>query len=379
MRALLIVLDSVGVGSAPDAAEYGDEGADTLGHLLEYDPGLQLPALWSLGLGSIVGRDGHVPAQAACGRMNERSAGKDSTTGHWELAGVVLDRPFATFQQFPPELVSAIEHEAGVRFIGNVPASGTQIIADLGAEHVETGKPILYTSADSVLQIAAHEQVIPLDRLYEICRIARRHADAYRIGRVIARPFVGEPGGFTRTSHRHDFSMRPPPTVLNAIADSGHPVKSIGKTFDLFAGEGITESHPTESNADGMRQIESVWARTDDGLVFVNLVDFDTIYGHRRDPAGYAGALREFDDWLGRFLPQCEADDLLIITADHGNDPTFRGTDHTREQVPLMVRFNGMRDPLGCRPTFADVAATLAQYFRCPSSWPVGRPLPLHS
>jgi phosphopentomutase len=379
MRALLIVLDSVGVGSAPDAAEYGDEGADTLGHLLEYDRDLELPALWSLGLGSIVGRDGDVPAQAAHGRMSERSAGKDSTTGHWELAGVILDRPFATFQQFPAELVGAIEREADVQFIGNVPASGTQIIADLGAEHVETGRPILYTSADSVLQIAAHEQVIPLDRLYEICRIARRHADAYRIGRVIARPFVGEAGSFTRTPHRHDFSMRPPRTVLNAIADAGHPVKSIGKTSDLFADEGITEAHPTESNADGMRQIESVWARTDDGLVFANLVDFDAVYGHRRDPAGYAGALAEFDDWLGRFLPQCEADDLFIITADHGNDPTFRGTDHTREQVPLIVRFNGMRDPLGCRPTFADVAATLAQYFRCPSAWPVGRPLPLHA
>lgn len=379
MRALLIVLDSVGIGSAPDAAQYGDEGADTLGHLLERDRNLHLPGLWSLGLGRIVGRDGNGPVQAAHGRMSERSAGKDSTTGHWELAGVILDRPFATFEQFPPQLVGGIEREAGVQFIGNLPASGTQIIADLGAEHVRTGKPILYTSADSVLQIAAHEQVIPIERLYEICRIARRRADAYRIGRVIARPFVGEPGNFTRTSHRHDFSMRPPPTVLNAIADRGHSVKAIGKTVDLFAGEGITETHPTESNADGMRQIESIWAQTDDGLVFANLVDFDTVYGHRRDPAGYARALVEFDAWLMRFLPQCGPDDLLIITADHGNDPTFRGTDHTREQVPLMVRFNGMHDSLGCRPTFADVAATLARYFQCPSRWPAGEPLPLHN
>jgi phosphopentomutase len=378
MRALLLVLDSVGVGSAPDASQYGDAGANTLGHLLEFDPRLSLPTLWALGLGRIVGVDGSTSPQATYGRMCERSAGKDSTTGHWELAGVILERPFSTFEQFPPELVGAIEREAGVQFLGNFPASGTQIIADLGAEHVRTAKPILYTSADSVLQIAAHENIIPLERLYETCRIARRHADDYRIGRVIARPFVGEPGNFTRTSHRHDFSMRPPSTVLNAIADGGHPVKAIGKTFDLFAGEGITEAYPTESNADGMRQIEAVWALTDDGLVFANLVDFDTVYGHRRDPAGYARALVEFDGWLQRFLPQCGPDDLLIITADHGNDPTFRGTDHTREQVPLMLRFNGMRDALGCRPTFADVAATLARYFECGSPWPVGQPLPLH-
>lgn len=230
--------------------------------------------------------------------MRERSAGKDSTTGHWELAGVILDQPFAVFGQFPAELVTAIEADASVRFLGNYPASGTQIIADLGPLHLRTGQPILYTSADSVLQIAAHESVVPVDELYEICRVARRHADGYRIGRVIARPFIGEPGTFTRTSRRHDFSMRPPPTVLDAIADRGLAVKAIGKSGDLFAGQGITEAHPTESNADGMRQIDEVWKQTTDCLVFANLVDFDTIYGHRRDPAGYAGALREFDAWL---------------------------------------------------------------------------------
>jgi phosphopentomutase len=379
MRALLIVLDSVGVGSAPDALQYGDQGANTLGHLLETQPFLRLPTLWSMGLGQITGSDDPSPPRAAYGRMCERSAGKDSTTGHWELAGVILDRPFATFQQFPPELVGAIEGEAGVEFIGNFPASGTQIITDLGAEHIRTGKPILYTSADSVLQIAAHEQVIPVQRLYEICRIARRQADPYRIGRVIARPFAGEPGSFIRTSRRHDFSIRPPPTVLNAIAASDHSVKAVGKTADLFAGEGITESHPTESNADGMRRIESVWAQTNDGLVFANLVDFDAVYGHRRDPAGYARALVEFDAWLGQFLPRCGPDDLLVITADHGNDPTFRGTDHTREQVPLIVGFNGLHGALGCRPTFADVAATLARHFECPEPWPVGQPIPLHA
>lgn len=371
MRALLIVLDSVGIGSAPDAARYGDEGADTLGHLLNCVPELKLPTLWSLGLGAIVSQQADRNLSASYGRMCERSAGKDSTTGHWELAGVILSEPFATFEHFPPELVEAIQTEAGVEFLGNFPASGTQIIADLGAEHIRTKKPILYTSADSVLQIAAHEQIIPLEQLYETCRIARRHADDWRIGRVIARPFVGEAGNFMRTAHRHDFSMRPPPTVLDTIAESGLPVKSIGKTADLFAGQGITESHPTESNAEGMKQIEVVWDQTCDGLIFANLVDFDTIYGHRRDAKGYAQALVEFDRWLETFLPRCEPNDLLIVTADHGNDPTFRGTDHTREQVPLIARFNGYKEPLGCRATFADVAATFTQFFDLPR-WTVG-------
>jgi phosphopentomutase len=371
-RALLIVLDSVGLGHAPDAAAYGDEGADTLGHLIDFDPSLpaRLPNLWSLGLGNILGRD-PVPVPAASfGRMREVSRGKDSTTGHWELAGVVLREPFGLFERFPPELVRAIEAEAGVSFIGNCPASGTQIIDDLGPEHVRTGRPILYTSADSVLQIAAHEDVIPVQRLYEICRIARRHADPFRIGRVIARPFVGAPGAFTRTARRHDFSMKPPRTVLNAIAERGLPVKSIGKVFDLFAGEGITESHPTDSNADGMRQTAKVWATTDAGLVFTNLVDFDTVYGHRRDPAGYANALVEFDRWLAGFLPACRDDDLLILTADHGNDPTYRGTDHTRERVPLLVRHAGGSVDLADRATFADVAATLAEFLGIEDGWP---------
>lgn len=377
MRALLIVLDSLGIGSAPDAARYGDEGANTLGHLLNRIPELTLPTLWSLGLGAIVSQQTDRPPSASYGRMCERSAGKDSTTGHWELAGIILSEPFATFEHFPLELVEAIQAEAGVEFLGNLPASGTQIIADLGAEHLRTKKPILYTSADSVLQIAAHEEMIPLERLYEICRIARRRADDFRIGRVIARPFIGEPGNFTRTAHRHDFSMRPPRTVLDTIADAGLPVKSIGKTADLFAGQGITESHPTESNAEGMRQMETVWQQTGDGLVFTNLVDFDTIYGHRRNPEGYAQALIEFDHWLETFLPRCEPEDLLIVTADHGNDPTFRGTDHTREQVPLIARFNGHKEPLGCRATFADVAATLTQHFGLPQ-WKVGTPLFRH-
>lgn len=370
MRSLVIVLDSVGTGGAPDAAQYGDEGADTLGHLHRHT-GLHLPMLWSLGLGHIMGveRDG-VP-QASYGRMRERSAGKDSTTGHWEIAGIVLDQPFALFDRFPDALVQAVEREAGIHFIGNIPASGTQIIADLGEEHLRTGHPILYTSADSVLQIAAHEEVIPVDRLYAICEVARHHADAWRVGRVIARPFIGAPGAFTRTARRHDFSVRPPPTVLDAISSAGLPVKAIGKIADLFAGQGITEAHPTESNADGMRITEAVWRGTEAGLVFTNLVDFDTVYGHRRDPQGYTQALHEFDAWLGGFLQHCKAADLVIITADHGNDPTFRGTDHTREEVPLIALYRSRRNALGTRESFADVAATLAEFFRLPP-WPAG-------
>jgi phosphopentomutase len=365
MRALLIVLDSVGVGHAPDAADYGDEGADTLGHLFGQVSWLQsaLSTCWSLGLGNILDRDPVAVPQAAYGCMSPLSPGKDSTTGHWEIAGVVLDEPFGVFERFPPPLVSAIEAEANVRFIGNRAASGTQIIEDLGPEHLRTGSPILYTSADSVLQIAAHEDRMPVPRLYDVCRVARRLSDPYRIGRVIARPFVGTAGAFVRTERRHDFSMRPPRTVLNALCEAGVPVMGIGKISDLYDGSGICASHPTANNDQGMRQIESIWRQTRDGLVFANLVDFDTAYGHRRDPHGYARALAEFDSWLGRFLPQCHGDDLLIITADHGNDPTFRGTDHTREQVPLLMRYRDFGGDLGCRDTFADVAATLGEFF----------------
>jgi phosphopentomutase len=366
MRALLIVLDGVGVGGAPDAAAYGDAGADTLGNLWRRAGGLQLPTLRSLGLGRIMGlEDDHdaPPPRAAHGRMRQRSAGKDSTTGHWEIAGVVLDRPFAVFDRFPDALVEAIERDAGTRLLGNRPASGTRIIEELGEEHLRTGRPILYTSADSVLQIAAHEAVVPVERLYGMCEAARRHADAWRIGRVIARPFTGGPGAFARTPRRHDFSLWPPPTVLDAILAAGFPVKAVGKVADLFAGQGIAESRPTDSNAEGMRTTQEVWRGTATGLVFTNLLDFDTGHGHRRDPEGFARALREFDAWLGGFLPECRECDLAVVTADHGNDPTFRGTDHTREEVPLMVLHGGGRGALGTREGFADVAATLAAFF----------------
>jgi phosphopentomutase len=388
VRALVLVLDSVGIGYAPDAANYGDEGANTLGHIFEKLPDLSLPNLSALGLPKIVesvrramlrqaassaGQMRPVaPHRASFGKMQERSAGKDTTTGHWEIAGVIVDVPFAVFETFPDELVRAIEREAGVKFIGNYARSGTTILQELGVEHVRTSNPILYTSADSVLQIAAHENVLPLRRLYEICEIARQHADRYRIGRVIARPFDGAAGNFRRTARRHDYSLKPPRTVLNAIVEANLPVIGVGKISDIFAEQGVNESHPTTTNADGMEKVENLWAKIDRGLIFVNLVDFDMIYGHRRDVAGYGSALVEFDQWLGRFIQEISPEDLVIMTADHGNDPTFRGTDHTREQVPLFVIHNGQSRDLGTRSTYADVAASLAEFFQLPEPWPTG-------
>ena len=306
--------------------------------------------------------------------MRARSAGKDTTTGHWEIAGVILEEPFGTFARFPEELVKRVERDAGVQFIGNYARSGTEILAELGEEHLQTTNPILYTSADSVLQIAAHEEIISLERLYEICRAARRAADSYRIGRVIARPFTGEPGNFQRTSNRHDFSMLPPRTVLEALNEHGTPVVGIGKISDIFAGRGIARSYPTTSNRTGMQKIEELWG-AQESFLFANLVEFDMLFGHRRDVAGYANTLREFDAWLGNFLAGVLPDDLVIITADHGNDPTFPGTDHTREEVPLFVLHRGKSFDLGTRQTFADVAATLADFFKLPQAWPVGESL----
>ena len=375
VRALVLVLDSVGIGNAPDAANYADEGANTLGHILEQTPGLFLPNFSKLGLPEIVGpsrTQDRQPYLASFGKMQERSAGKDTTTGHWEIAGVIIDVPFAVFEKFPDELVGKIEREARVKFIGNYAHSGTTILQELGGEHVRTGHPILYTSADSVLQIAAHEDVLPIRKLYEICEIARQHADRYRIGRVIARPFDGATGSFRRTARRHDFSMKPPRTILNAIGEAGFPVIGIGKISDIFAGEGITESHPTNSNSDGIDQIDNLWSVTKDGLIFVNLVDFDMVHGHRRDVPGYAQALSEFDQWLGTFVEKISPNDLVIITADHGNDPTFRGTDHTREQVPLLVLHNRESRDLGTRSTYADVAASLGDFFELTQPWPAG-------
>jgi phosphopentomutase len=375
VRALVVVLDSVGVGHAPDAEKYGDEGANTLGHIFDAVPGFSLPNLARFGLDELIGRADprkKAPYAASFGKMQERSAGKDTTTGHWELAGLIIEKPFSVFEKFPDTLVRAIEEKASVEFIGNYARSGTAVLEELGPEHLKTAKPILYTSADSVLQIAAHEKIVPIARLYRICELARRESDAYRIGRVIARPFEGEPGNFRRTSRRHDYSMKPDPTVLNAIQDAGVAVRSVGKINDIFAGEGISESHPTESNRAGMEEIASLWSKHTDGLIFANLVDFDMVYGHRRDVAGYARSLSEFDDWLGRFNSKIEDSDLVIITADHGNDPTFGGSDHTREQVPLFVLNNGESRNLGTRSTFADVAASLAEFFQLPEPWNTG-------
>lgn len=380
MRALLLVLDSVGIGNAPDAAEYGDEGANTLGHIFECMPDLRLPTLESLGLAELVpGCATQTSYRSSYGRMRERSAGKDTTTGHWEIAGVILDEPFAVFEKFPPELVQKIEHDADVQFIGNYARSGTTILEELGPEHVRTARPILYTSADSVLQIAAHEDVIPIARLYRICELARRVADDARIGRVIARPFAGEIGNFRRTARRHDYSMKPPRTVLDAISESGREVIGIGKISDIFAGQGVSQSFPTASNAEGMQRISELWAELKDGLLFVNLVDFDMLFGHRRDVAGYANALVDFDQWLSDFMTQISPSDLVMITADHGNDPTFRGTDHTREEVPLFVLHQDESRPLGTRETYADIAASLADCFSLTNGWPVGSSFIAHA
>lgn len=366
-RALLLVLDSVGAGFAPDAADYGDAGANTLGHILERHPGLRGPHLDSLGLRLALdlaaGGPGGVPERGSVGVMTELSAGKDTTTGHWEIAGAVLEKPFAVYEKFPAELVAGIERDAGVSFLGNKAASGTAILDELGAEHVATGRPILYTSADSVLQIAAHEEVFPLEKLYALCRIARRHGDSLAIGRVIARPFVGNPGAFRRTPNRHDYSLLPPRTVLNELQDAGIPVRGVGKISDIFAGSGVTESHATASNAQGMETISALWSGGAPGLIFANLVDFDMLFGHRRDVAGYAAALEEFDAWLGAFLPRIGPDDLVLITADHGNDPTWRGTDHTRERVPVFVLHGNRRTNLGRLEGFHFIANSLRKHF----------------
>ena len=360
-RALVIVLDSVGCGGAKDAAAYGDDGADTLGHLFDCE-GLELPDLSKLGLLHVLGRGqpATLPA-AAWAIMSEASAGKDTTTGHWELAGCELEQPFETFGSFPQDLLD----EIGGPFLGNKAASGTEILGELGEEHLRTGWPIVYTSADSVLQLAAHEERYGLEKLWKLCQRAREVLDrrGIRIGRVIARPFLGDSAAtFKRTSNRHDYSLTPPETMLNRLQAAGVETIGVGKISDIFAGSGIAESHPTTSNADGMAVIEKLWAvpRPRPHLIFVNLVDFDMLFGHRRDPAGYARCLREFDAWLARFLPKV-GDDLLLITADHGNDPYHHGTDHTRERVPLLTMNAPL--PLVDSADFTQVARLVERHF----------------
>ncbi|PJA75684.1 phosphopentomutase [bacterium CG_4_9_14_3_um_filter_65_15] len=385
-RAILIVLDGMGVGGAPDAADYGDTGSDTLGNMARRVGGVRAPNLQALGLGNIHPIEG-VPAvvtpRAWHGRLQEISAGKDSTTGHWELMGLVTDQPFPTYPDgFPDEVLEEFSRLTGYGVIGNKAASGTAIIQELGDEHLRSGKLIVYTSADSVFQIAAHDKVCPLEELYRVCEIARGMLQPpHQVSRVIARPFTGDPGAYERTPYRHDYSVVPPPgLLLPVLQEKGIPVRSIGKIRDLYAGQGITDSHPSRNNAEGMAMLDNLMADPagQQELILLNLVDFDMLWGHRNDPAGMQRGLEEFDVWLGGFLDRFADDDLLVMTADHGNDPTTPSTDHSREQVPLLVLApaHGPGGDLGVRMGFMDVAATFADFLGAPaprkgtSFWP---------
>jgi phosphopentomutase len=369
-RFAILVMDGAGVGAMPDADAYGDAGSDTIGNVSRAVGGLRLPALQAMGLGKLARIEGVPPADAPTashGRMAERSQGKDTVTGHWEMMEAPLDAPLGFFPRgFPDEILRpwlAATGAPGV--LGNRAASGTAIIEELGEEHRRTGKPIVYTSADSVFQVAAHEEVVPLPTLYAWCEAARRILDPWRVARVIARPFVGEPGAFRRTYHRRDVSMPPPrPTVLERLASAGVPVVGVGKIGDVFAGRGVTEDLHTEGNADGLARTAEVLDRLDRGLLFANLVDFDMLYGHRNDPAGFARALEQLDAALPGLAARLRPGDLLAITADHGCDPTTPSTDHSREHVPLLVLAPGRPGvPLGTRATFADLGATVADFF----------------
>ncbi|HEY3353813.1 MAG TPA: phosphopentomutase [Polyangia bacterium] len=367
-RVFLLILDSLGCGALPDAAEYHDEGSNTLGGIATAVGGAHLPHLGALGLANIIPVAGMAPAAApagAYGKMREASKGKDTTTGHFEIAGLRLDRAFPVFPSFPEEILGPFRQATGRGVLGNKAASGTAILDELGPQHLATGDLIVYTSADSVFQVAAHEEKVPLEELYRACEAARRILDPYGVGRVIARPFVGPPGAFQRTYNRRDYSMPPPqPTVLDALKAAGFPVVGIGKIGDIFTMQGLTESLHTEGNADGLKVTLEVEARLARGLLFLNLVDFDMLFGHRNDPQGYYGALQEVDRWLPGFQARLRPGDLALITADHGNDPTYPGTDHTREHVPLLAFGPGVRPvDLGVRATFADVAATIAAAF----------------
>lgn len=368
----VIVLDSVGIGQLPDAPAYGDEGAHTLGHIAERKSDLSLPNMRQLGLANIAKIADWTEEDSPIGyygKMAEVSVGKDTMTGHWELMGLRIDTPFRTFPDgFPAALLSAFEEETGRPVIGNKPASGTEILDELGEEQMKSGAWIVYTSADSVFQLAAHEEIIPLEELYDACRIARRLtlADEYAVGRVIARPYVGKPGAFKRTANRHDYAVKPPqPTVLNVLKQAKLDVIAVGKINDIFSGEGITKAIPTKSNEDGIAVTIREMQGDFRGLLFTNLVDFDSLYGHRRDPEGYGKALEVFDRAVPELLAATGPNDLLIITADHGNDPIHAGTDHTREYVPLIVyspKFSG-NGRLDTRDSFADLAATIADNF----------------
>ncbi|MDQ1354896.1 MAG: phosphopentomutase [Acidobacteriota bacterium] len=376
-RAIVIVLDSVGAGALPDANDFGDVGANTLGHIAEHLNGLHLPYMQQMGLGNILPIKGVPPTDtptASFGIMMEASRSKDTMAGHWEMMGLIVEKPFPTYPQgFPPEILDKFYKTAGVSHaLGNKAASGTEIIAELGEEHIKTGFPIVYTSADSVFQIAAHEEIIPVPQLYKMCAQARRVCDEYQIGRVIARPFIGEKGQFARTANRKDYPMDPPgKTALDVLKENGFPVVGIGKIEDIFAGKGITRAIHTKSNDHGMQCLMEELDITSRGFIFVNLVDFDMVYGHRNNIEGYGRALETFDRQLGELLPQLREDDLLIITADHGCDPTFPGTDHTREYVPLLVYSRELKPrPLGTRKMFSDIGVSLLGWFGVSHNFP---------
>lgn len=371
-RVFWIVLDSVGIGELPDAAGYGDTGRNTLGHIAESRP-LQIPNLVHLGLANIAPLKSQTPPSAplaAHGKGATHSPGKDTTTGHWEMAGVWLDQAFPVYKNgFPRELIEEFEKQIGRKTIGNKPASGTEIIKELGEEHVRTGKPIVYTSGDSVFQIAAHEDVIPVAELYRMCETARRLLDGpHRVGRVIARPFTGTTGNFARTTRRHDYAVDPPkPMLLDVLAERKVRVLGVGKIHDIYNGRGVDEYITTKGNPDGMEKLAAAAKERKNGLIFCNLVDFDMLYGHRKDVEGFAKSLEEFDRMLGEFLPLLSLSDLLMITADHGCDPDPRWptTDHSREYVPILAYSpgNGAGVNLGVRGTLADMGQTVAENF----------------
>ncbi len=367
-RVIWLVLDSVGIGAMPDAAEYGDEGSDTLGNIARRHK-LELPNMRRMGLGNIKPLAGLPPAEhpaGAYGKCRLASPGKDTTTGHWEMAGIILEKPFPIYPHgFPPEIIELFESGIGRKILANRPASGTEIIRELGAEHMRTGSPIVYTSADSVFQIAAHEDVIPVDELYRICEIAREILQGpNKVGRVIARPFEGSPGHFVRTANRHDYAVPPPEgMLLDRLAERQVPVYAVGKISDIFLGRGITHSVKTKNNADGMRRTAEAMSAQKDGLIFINLVDFDQLYGHRNDVPGYAAALEAVDRWLPSLELQCG--DLFIVTADHGCDPTTPSTDHSREYTPLLAYGENVKPAvrLNTRGTLADIGQTVAENF----------------
>ena len=375
--AILVILDGLGVGGAPDAEAYGDAGSDTLGNMSRIVGGLNIPNLASLGLGNLAtiqNVDAAAAPKAAYGRLQEISAGKDSTTGHWELMGLVTEVAFPTYPDgFPADVLAEFTARTGYGVLGNKAASGTAIIAELGDEHLATGKLIVYTSADSVFQVAAHDKVCDIDELYRVCEIAREMLQPpHEVSRVIARPFTGEPGAYTRTAFRHDYSIDPPAgLLLPMLQKNGVEVSSIGKIYDLYNGMGIDHSHTSRNNGEGMANLDRLYAEKSEGdrLLLLNLVDFDMLWGHRNDPEGMKKGLEEFDRWLGPFLAGMQPDDLLLMTADHGNDPTTPSTDHSREHVPLLAYLAGHEGghDLGVRKGFMDVGATFAEYLGSPA------------